>query len=61
VPVIEPTSVDWARWWPGLERQARPDTEPLSHSEVQISNWEKNLRRRQDAWMHERGMGDGPH
>jgi hypothetical protein len=51
------TSIDIARHWTALERNAGPVTTPLSH--VEVSNWEANLRRRQDAWMHQHGMRDG--
>lgn len=50
---LEPSSPP-ARWWPALERHAHADTIPFSH--VEVSNWEANLRRKQDAWLHERGM-----
>lgn len=45
---------DPAQWWPALERHARADTAPLSA--VELSNWEANIRRKTDAWLHERGM-----
>jgi hypothetical protein len=53
----DPTSIDIARHWPALERNAGPVTTPIS--QVELSNWEANLRRNQRAWEHEHGIRDG--
>jgi len=50
------TAIDIQRWWPGLERQARQETAPMTRADVEVSNWEKARRRDMDAWMHQRGM-----
>jgi hypothetical protein len=52
----EQTSIDIARHWTALERNAGPVTTPLSH--VEVSNWEANLRRKQRAWEHRHGIPD---
>jgi hypothetical protein len=52
----DPTSIDIARHWHVLERQAGPQTAPMSRADVEVSNWERNLQRKQNAWMHRHGI-----
>jgi hypothetical protein len=50
----DPTSIDIARHWTALERNAGPVTTPLSH--VEVSNWERKIERDNRAWMHKHGI-----
>jgi hypothetical protein len=50
------TSIDIARHWTALERNAGPVTTPLS--QVELSNWERKIARDNRAWMHRHGIPD---
>lgn len=52
----DPTAIDIKRHWPALEREVTPETRTFSH--VQVSNWERNLQRRQRQWEHDNGLDE---